>query len=112
MVLNVRTKDEISPTLRNIVNQFNEDNKRPLDAFPSQQKSSDQVDDNDRSYNNEVELDGEAYEKYGNWTFDHDDQKSVVDEELDAADTTFPSYHEVYAADYLSKWLSLSHLYF
>ncbi|KAL9384750.1 hypothetical protein Peur_021760 [Populus x canadensis] len=94
MVLNMRTKDEISPTLGIIVDQFDEDNKRPLNIFPSHQTFGDQFHEDDRTYNNEVEFDGETHENCGPWNVDQDDQRSVIDEDPIGADTTFPSYHE------------------
>ncbi|CAK7349006.1 unnamed protein product [Dovyalis caffra] len=94
MVMNMRTKDEISPTLRNIVNQFDEDNQRSLNSFPSHQTSGDQFDKDDITYNNGVEFDGETYENCGPWNVDQDDQRSVIDEEPIVADTTFASYPE------------------
>ncbi|XP_015580957.1 condensin complex subunit 2 isoform X2 [Ricinus communis] len=93
MVLNMQTVAEISPTLKIIVNQFDEDNKRPLDTFPSLQKSS-QVLDKDESYNEEVDFDGNAFESGETWTCEHDEQTSVVDDEPNGADTSFPSIHE------------------
>ncbi|KAJ4730077.1 Condensin complex subunit 2 [Melia azedarach] len=97
MVLNIRVKDEISPTLRIIVNQFDEDNRRSSDTFSSVQISIDQIED---VYNNEVEADGVAFDDCvpfddcGAYDFDHDDQPNIVDENLSSADPTFPSYHE------------------
>ncbi|KAJ6674666.1 CONDENSIN COMPLEX SUBUNIT 2 [Salix viminalis] len=94
MVQNMRTKDEISPTLGIIVDQFDEDNKRPLNTFASHQTSGDQCHDDDRTYTNEVEFDGDTYENCEPWNVDQDDQRSVIDEDPIGADTTFPSYHE------------------
>ena len=69
MVLNMRAKDEISPTLKNIVNQFDEDNRRPLENFSCSQRSTDQAD----TINNESEFDGVAFESFETDGFDHDD---------------------------------------
>ncbi|KAF5481033.1 hypothetical protein F2P56_001724 [Juglans regia] len=90
MVLNVRLKNEISPTLRDIVNQFDENNRRPLDFYSSGQKSAEKV---GAAYENEVDLDGDAVENCGAWNFDHDDQTSVLDDPI-CADSTYASYHE------------------
>lgn len=95
MVLNMRTKDEISPTLGIIVDQFDEDNRRPLNIFPSHQTFGDQFHEDGITYNNELEFDGETHENCGPWNVDQDDQRSVIDEDPIGADTTFPSYHEV-----------------
>lgn len=89
MVLNMRTKDEISPTLRDIVNQFDEDNRRPSDFYSSGQKSAENI---DVAY--EVDFDGDAFEKCGTWNDDHDDEANVVDEGPIYADSTNQSYQE------------------
>ncbi|XVF21003.1 hypothetical protein REPUB_Repub12eG0053100 [Reevesia pubescens] len=90
MVLNMRAKDEISPTLKNIVNQFDEDNRRPLENFSCSQTSTDQA----NTINDESEFDGAAFESFETDGFDHDDQPSIVDEEFNGAEPTFTSYHE------------------
>ncbi|XP_022759050.1 condensin complex subunit 2-like isoform X2 [Durio zibethinus] len=90
MVLNMRAKDEISPTLKIIVNQFDEDNRRPLENFSCSQRSTDQAD----TINNEIEFDGDAFESFETDGFDHDDQPSIVDEEYNGAEPTFMSYNE------------------
>uniref|UniRef100_A0A2N9FSU0 Condensin complex subunit 2 n=1 Tax=Fagus sylvatica TaxID=28930 RepID=A0A2N9FSU0_FAGSY len=89
MVLNMRTKDEISPTLRDIVNQFDEDNRRPSDFYSSGQKSAENI---DVAY--EVDFDGDAFENCGTWNDDHDDEANVVDEGPIYADSTNQSYQE------------------
>lgn len=96
MVLNMRLKNEISPTLRDIVNQFDENNRRPLDFFSSGQNPAEKV---GAAYENEVDLDGDAVENCGTWDFDHDDQTSVLDDPI-CADSTYASYHEVLAKGY------------
>ncbi|KAK0589961.1 hypothetical protein LWI29_020677 [Acer saccharum] len=90
MVLNMQAKDEISPSLRSIVNQFDEDNTRPSNTFSSGEKLTDPVE----PYSNEVDYDVDAFEDGETYAFDHDDQPSVVEEDLTGADPTFPSYHE------------------
>lgn len=101
MVLNMRMKDEISPTLRNIVNRFDEDNRRPADMYSGSQESAEQV---DAAHNNEVEFDGDVPENFGNWDYDHDDQTSMVEEGLNCENSTFPSYHEVFLTNYPYNW--------
>ena len=44
MILDIHTKGEISPTLRVIVNQFDENNKRPSDFQSSTEKSGEEFD--------------------------------------------------------------------
>ncbi|XVE78431.1 hypothetical protein DITRI_Ditri13aG0144500 [Diplodiscus trichospermus] len=90
MVLNMRTKDEISPALKDIVNQFDEENKRPQESFSCSQRSTDEA----ATRNNESEFDGVAFESFETDGFDHDDQPSVVDEEFNGAEPTFTSYDE------------------
>ncbi|XP_024047741.1 condensin complex subunit 2 isoform X2 [Citrus clementina] len=91
MVLNMQAKDEISPTLRTIVNQYDEDNRRSSDTFSSIQKLVDQV---EAVHNNEAESDGVAFDDCGTNDFYHDDQSSIVDENLGGSDPTFTSYLE------------------
>lgn len=106
MVLSMRAKDEISPTLRNIVDRFDENNQRPLNTFFSAHNSEEQV----NSVYNEAELDGDAFENCNTWTFDHDDQ-SVIDEDSYAADPFFPVHNEVFDFLPLRKG-ALSVMYF
>ncbi|KAL4620088.1 hypothetical protein ACB092_06G128100 [Castanea dentata] len=89
MVLNMRRKEEISPTLRDIVNQFDEDNRRSSDLYSSGQKSAENV---DVAY--EPDFVGDAFENCGTWNYDHDDQASVADEGPIYAESTNPNYHE------------------
>lgn len=99
MVLNMRREEEISPTLRDIVNQFDEDNRRPSDLYSSGQKSAENV---DVAY--EPDFVGDAFENCGTWNYDHDDQASVADEGPIYAESTNPSYHEVFAKVYPYNW--------
>ncbi|KAG8656133.1 condensin complex subunit 2 isoform X2 [Manihot esculenta] len=94
MVLNMQRKDEISPTLRSIVNQFDEDNKRPLDTFPSLHKSGQQVEKDEETHNEEVDFDDNAFGGCDNWAFEHNEQNSVVDDDHVGADASLPSFHE------------------
>ncbi|KAM6572607.1 hypothetical protein CsatA_016687 [Cannabis sativa] len=87
MVLNMRMKEEISPTLGTIVNRFDKDNKRPSDFHYSDQNSAEDV-------YNEAEFDGDPIEDCGTWSYDHDDETTMVDEGPNCADSTFPDYHE------------------
>lgn len=94
MVLNMCTNDEISPTLREIVDQFDENSRRPSDTFSSGQKSAEQVYEGG-SNSNDAEFDGDAYDNCGTWAFDHDDQASVVGEDCYGGDPTLPSHYQV-----------------
>lgn len=91
MVSNMQAKDEISPTLQNIVNQFDEDNRRPLDNFSCSQRSADLAD----ATNNENEFSSVAFESFETDGFGHDDQPGIADEEFNGVEPTFTSYHEV-----------------
>ncbi|XP_021893750.1 condensin complex subunit 2 [Carica papaya] len=90
MVLNVQMKEEISPSLRNIVNQFDEDNRRLSDIFSLVQKSVDNI---DGAYDNENDYDDGASENCGTYAFDHDDQPNII-EENHTVEPTFASYNE------------------
>lgn len=94
MVLNMRVKEEISPTLRSIVNRFDEDNRRPSDF-----NSSGQTLTEDAVYN-EVEFNDDAIEDCVTWSNDHDHEEAMVDEGPSYADSTFPDYNEVSVTDY------------
>ncbi|OMO89253.1 Condensin complex subunit 2/barren [Corchorus capsularis] len=90
MVLKMQAKDEISPTLNYIVNQFDEDNKRAMENFSCSQRSTDQAD----TMNNENEFDSVAFESFETDAFDHDDQPSLVNEDFNGAEPTFTTYNE------------------
>ncbi|CAL5342383.1 unnamed protein product [Camellia sinensis] len=92
MVFNMHKKDEISPTLRNIVNLFDESSQRPPDTFSSGLKSAEQV--HETISGNNAELDDNAFDNGGTWAFDHDDQTSVVGEDTFGGDPISPNYHE------------------
>ncbi|XP_065876406.1 condensin complex subunit 2 [Euphorbia lathyris] len=94
MVLKMQEKNEISPTLQSIVNQFDEDNRRPVDTFPSLQKSCQQAEKKDETYDEHVDFNGNAFENSETWTNEHDEQRSVVDDNPNDADTFLPSSHE------------------
>lgn len=89
MALNMRTKEEISPTLRTIVNRFDEENRRPSDFHSSGQNSEE-----DAAFN-EAEFDGGPIEDCVSWSYDHDEETIMVDEGPYCADSSFPDYHEV-----------------
>ncbi|XP_050381547.1 condensin complex subunit 2 [Argentina anserina] len=91
MVLNMRMKDEISPTLRQLIDRFDEGNKRPIDTYTYAQKSAEQ---DDSTYNNDIDIDGGASHNDGTWDYDHDEQTSMVEDEHNYENTSFPSYHE------------------
>lgn len=102
MVLNVQMKEEISPSLRNIVNQFDEDNRRLSDIFSLVQKSVDNI---DGAYDNENDYDDGASENCGTYAFDHDDQPNII-EENHTVEPTFASYNEVFINCYLPDYIS------
>lgn len=94
MVLNMRKKDEIVPSLRTIINQFDEENQRPTDTFCGQ-KTTESF---DISHNNEASYadDDEGYENFGT-SFDYEGQSGDVDENfgLDDAEPAYSNFHEV-----------------
>ncbi|KAG4980039.1 hypothetical protein JHK84_033615 [Glycine max] len=89
MVLDMRVKDEISPSLRTIVNQFDESNRRPADIQLQGQNSAEDLDNAD---NNENGFYREEYENCMAWSDDRDDQTVVADPGYNDADPSFPSY--------------------
>ncbi|WCJ37529.1 Condensin complex subunit 2 [Euphorbia peplus] len=94
MVLKMREKNEISPTLQSIVNQFDEDNKRPVDTFSSLQKTCQHAENENETYDEHVDFNGNAFENFDSWANEHDEQRSVVDDGPNDADTFLPSFDE------------------
>ncbi|OVA03419.1 Condensin complex subunit 2/barren [Macleaya cordata] len=91
MATNMSTKNEISPSLRIIVSQFDDYNQRPSDTFSGSLETMEQA---DVFGDNQADLDDDAFENCGSWSFDHDDQASVVDETSNNTDPSFPSHQE------------------
>lgn len=92
MVLNMPKKVEISPSLRDIVNHFDDDYRRPSDTFYSETKPAEQIGEYS---NNDTEFGGDTFDNGGTWDFDHDDQTSVVDEGTCVGEQILPSHYEV-----------------
>ncbi|KAG4981123.1 hypothetical protein JHK84_034705 [Glycine max] len=90
MILDIHTKGEISPTLRVIVNQFDENNKRPSDFQSSTEKSGEEF---DAAIDSELATEKE-YENFPSWSNDHDSEAFPAEWGSDDADPTFPSYHQ------------------
>ncbi|RZC80402.1 hypothetical protein C5167_042984 [Papaver somniferum] len=89
MAINMSTSSEISPSLRIIINQFDETNQRPSDTFSAGLETTEQSDtfaDNQADMMMHVHCEG--------WSFDHDDQASVIDENSNNMDQNFPSHQE------------------
>jgi len=107
MVLDMRVKDEISPTLRTIVNLFDESNRRPTDVQLHDKNSAEDLDAS--SFNNESGFDREEYENSTTWSDDHDDQTVVADVGYnDDADPSFPNYPQVFFSFQPQKHIQLS----
>ncbi|KAL3509826.1 hypothetical protein ACH5RR_029227 [Cinchona calisaya] len=77
MVLNMPQKEEISPSLRDIINHFDEDNRRPSEPYSSGEKSPRQV---NVTQDDNFELDNDMDANFGTWGLDQDEQTSLVDE--------------------------------
>lgn len=89
MVSNFSKKLEISPTLKDIVNLFGEDNRRPADTFSSTQKSVEpDYDEND--------FDDGAHDNSVAWDTFNDNQTSLNDETTyeEQEDLFVPDHHE------------------
>ncbi|TKY66993.1 Condensin complex subunit 2 [Spatholobus suberectus] len=86
----MRVKNEISPTLRTIVNQFDENNRRPTNF---QLHDQNLAEDLDAAFNNENGFDHDDHdENCTAWGEGHDDQTVVADLGCNDADPSFPSY--------------------
>ncbi|KAK7257564.1 hypothetical protein RIF29_31617 [Crotalaria pallida] len=89
MVSDMRTKYEISPSIRTIVNQFDENNRRPTDFQVHDQNSAEEP---DAAFDIEIVADREEFENCTTWNDDHDNQTFDADLGPDDADPSFPSY--------------------
>ncbi|CAK8535492.1 unnamed protein product [Lathyrus sativus] len=89
MLLDIHIKDEISPTLKLIVNQFDENNRRPSDFQCYGHKSAEEV---DAAINCEVEAEIENHETFPTWPYEHDNQTFVAEVGSNDADPKFSSY--------------------
>ncbi|XP_020098266.1 condensin complex subunit 2 isoform X1 [Ananas comosus] len=98
MMINMPLKDEISPTLRDIVDQFDEDNRRPSDLassghMPTMEENI--VGNKHVELNgNALQSDGDALPEYEPWNYDNDDQESVVDDSSNITNPNSTSYQE------------------
>ncbi|KFK31150.1 hypothetical protein AALP_AA6G075000 [Arabis alpina] len=92
MVLNMRKKDEIVPSLRTIINQFDEENQRPTDTFC--QKTTDSF---DISHSNEASYadDDDGNDNFGT-SFDYEGPSGAVDENFGAngAEPAYSNFDE------------------
>lgn len=91
MVLDMSKKFEISPSLREIVNHFDDDNKRPPDTFSSGTKQAEPVDE---PYDTGAEFNADTFENQGTWNVDHDDQTNVSDQGTYGGDPIISSHYE------------------
>ncbi|KAI5412606.1 hypothetical protein KIW84_057315 [Lathyrus oleraceus] len=89
MLLDMHIKDEISPTLKLIVDQFDENNRRPSDFQCFGHESAEEV---DAAINCEVEAQTEDYETFPTWTNEHGNQTFVAEVGSNDADPKFSSY--------------------
>ncbi|KAK9084788.1 hypothetical protein Sjap_025199 [Stephania japonica] len=96
MATSMATKDEISPSLSKIINQFDEDNQRPNISL-TEQKASGQVDA--AAENNGVDSERVVFDHYDGWGVDHDDHSSVVDESFGNNDPFVPNREEENASN-------------
>nr|GMC78925.1 condensin complex subunit 2 [Ipomoea batatas] len=92
MVLNMSKKDEISPSLRHIIHQFDEDACRLSETYVSAQNSSEQDFD---TIDHAPEADNDVYDNYGAWAMDNDDETSVADQATYEVDQSEPGQQEV-----------------
>ncbi|KAJ6803752.1 condensin complex subunit 2-like isoform X1 [Iris pallida] len=93
MMINIPVKKDISPTLMDIVDQFDEDNKRSSNVFPVVQEQALQGDIDD---GNHSEVEGNGFDDCRPWNFDQDDHTSVMDGNFTRTDGNFTSHAEEY----------------
>ncbi|CAJ2660276.1 unnamed protein product [Trifolium pratense] len=90
MVMDMDIKDAISPTLRVIVNQFDENNRRPSDFQFHGQNSAEEFDA-------AIDCEGgaeseEDHENFPSWPYEHDNQTFVAELGSNDVDPNFSSY--------------------
>ncbi|XP_012572622.1 condensin complex subunit 2-like isoform X1 [Cicer arietinum] len=90
MVLDMHIKDEISPTLRLIVNQFDENSRRPSDFQLYGQKSAEEF---DGAIDCEVRTEIED-ENFSTWPCDHDSHTSLGSNDADPKFSSYPQEKE------------------
>ncbi|KAL8478231.1 hypothetical protein ACS0TY_030215 [Phlomoides rotata] len=93
MVLDMRNKSEISPSLRAMINQFGTDDQRRSESYNSSDQSSSEL--VNEGLGMDADVDGDTFGNHGTWDFDHDDQASVVDEGTHDHDEFFSNQQEV-----------------
>ncbi|KAK7272273.1 hypothetical protein RJT34_28768 [Clitoria ternatea] len=91
IILNMHVKDEISPTLRVIVNQLDENNIRPSDSKISEPKSAEEF---DVAFGCENTTEREEHENFSSWDDGHDHQAFDAEQGYNDANPCFPSYHQ------------------
>ncbi|XP_031126505.1 condensin complex subunit 2 isoform X1 [Ipomoea triloba] len=91
MVLNMPKKDEISPSIRHIIHQFDEDACRLSETYVSAQNSTEQDFD---TIDHAPEADNDVYDNYGAWAMDNDDETSVADQATYEVDQSEPGQQE------------------
>ncbi|KAL1818079.1 hypothetical protein ACET3Z_020653 [Daucus carota] len=92
MVANMLNKFEISPSLREIVNHFDDDNKRPPNTFSFETKQAEEIDE---PYDNGAEFNADTFGNGGTWDDDLEDQTNVADDGTFGGDPVISSQHEV-----------------
>ncbi|GLU23764.1 hypothetical protein SLE2022_397430 [Rubroshorea leprosula] len=91
MVMNMQTKNAISPTLRDIVFHFSKDNERLEQTFHVSENFDILVD----AFNKEANLGNNSVEDHETWTSNHDEVSSVVNETFSYG-PTFHGLHEIF----------------
>lgn len=97
--MNMPVKNEISPTLKDIIDDFNDDNQRLSHTIIEGQESAGCA---DAVGNNNIQLDGDFFGNFEAGNFDHEEEISVVGESFTFGGTTFPSHCEVFIS--VSMW--------
>ncbi|XP_074365571.1 condensin complex subunit 2 isoform X2 [Apium graveolens] len=92
MFVNMSKKFEISPSLREIVNHFDDDNKRPPDTFSFGTKPTEEMDE---PYDNGAEFNADTFDNAGTWDDNQDDQTNLAYEGTYGDDPIMPSQYEV-----------------
>ncbi|KAL8239389.1 hypothetical protein R6Q59_015956 [Mikania micrantha] len=91
MLINISKNNEISPCLKDIVNMFDGNARRPSDTFSFAQNT---VEPDHEAYDNN-DFDGDQHDNSGNWNFVNDTNNGPTDDGTYEREEPFmPDYHE------------------
>ncbi|CAI9090105.1 OLC1v1024796C1 [Oldenlandia corymbosa var. corymbosa] len=101
MAMDMPNKEDISPSLKDIVNLFDEDDRRPSGPYPSGENLSEQVPGTEE---NDFEMENDVFDNSGTWDFGQDEQPEIVDESSYGVDPNLPNQQEDVEPSMTYEW--------